>query len=458
MVALAWDLGAITTGPVTVPMVLAIGMGLTKGMGREPSPDQSFGIVTLASLMPVNTVLAFALTLDRASLAPRGGPAAAPDAAAFGPGVVLDDAVGATQAVVPLIAFVFLVLHLLKQPINGRPIRVRRTSHGVDDPPPEPAPQPRFRNPLGGDSRPRGFAEASPSAPGPHSPTPPQPDELTPLLALAQPDTPPPPALDFDCLTLPQPPAQPDSAPPSRPPSRTASRLYSATLPQYHNTAEFRAQHPEVHGNLALLWVWLGLVLFALGMRYGLNALGDRAGAALPATFTRLPGVAGSPFYGVAAGVLLSAAAAFLMGFGATLAEPALAAMAVTVEDLTHDGMSVQQVVLSVALGVGAGLGLGVLKLIYRMPLAPLLYACYAVGLALTACSDDNVVNLAWDSGGVTTDAITVPMVMSLGLGFGGALHHSDSFGLLTLASVCPIISVLLCALLCQGKKRALPR
>ena len=55
--------------------------------------------------------------------------------------------------------------------------------------------------------------------------------------------------------------------------------------------------------------------------------------------------------------------------------------------------------------------------------LTPLLYACYAVGLALTACSDDSVMNLAWDSGGITTDTITVLMVMSLGLRFGGALR-----------------------------------
>ena len=114
------------------------------------------------------------------------------------------------------------------------------------------------------------------------------------------------------------------------------------------------------------------------------------------------------------------------------------------------------QVVLSVAVGVGTGLGLGVLKLIYHIPLAPLLYLLYGLGLALTAMSDDTIVSIAWDSGGVTTDAITVPMVLSLGLGFGGALRYPNSFGLLALASICPIISVLICALLFQTKKHPL--
>jgi hypothetical protein len=207
---------------------------------------------------------------------------------------------------------------------------------------------------------------------------------------------------------------------------------------------------------MSLCWVWLGLVLFAIGMRYGLNELGDRVGAVIPATFRKLPSLPGSPFYSHGVGVVLSFATAFIMGFGATLAEPALQAMAVTVEELTHDGLSVNQVVLSVAVGVGTGLGLGVLKLIYHIPLAPLLYLLYGLGLALTAMSDDTIVSIAWDSGGVTTDAITVPMVLSLGLGFGGALRYPNSFGLLALASICPIISVLICALLFQTKKHPL--
>ena len=105
-----------------------------------------------------------------------------------------------------------------------------------------------------------------------------------------------------------------------------------------------RGPKPFVSGNMSLCWVWLGLVLFAIGMRYGLNELGDRVGAVIPATFRKLPSLPGSPFYSHGVGVVLSFATAFIMGFGATLAEPALQAMAVTVEELTHDGLSVNQV------------------------------------------------------------------------------------------------------------------
>uniref|UniRef100_A0A7S1NQD2 DUF1538 domain-containing protein n=1 Tax=Eutreptiella gymnastica TaxID=73025 RepID=A0A7S1NQD2_9EUGL len=352
VIGLAWDLGAVTTGPVTVPMVLAIGMGLTKGMGRAPSPDQSFGVVTLASLFPVCTVLLLAIWLPQRShhRAPGGDD---------GPGgewpIGIGEAVEATQSLLPLLCFVFGILKwVLKQRGLMSSTTVRHTDHGADE------------------------------------------DEGT------------------------------DNE------KEIAGRAQGA---------------PLVHITKSLFCVWIGLVLFALGMEYGLSPLGDNVGAALPGLFTFSRSVHGSPVYSHTVGVALCFGAAFCLGFGATLAEPALQAMAVTVEELTHHHLSVNDVILSVALGVGSGLALGVLKLVYKLKLSWMLYTGYLIALVLTSISEDTMINIAWDSAGVTTDAITVPMVLALGSGFGGSLSDADTFGLLALASVGPIISVLACAL-----------
>ena len=71
----------------------------------------------------------------------------------------------------------------------------------------------------------------------------------------------------------------------------------------------------------------------------------------------------------------------------------------------------------------------------------------YALALALTAVSSEEFVNVAWDSAGVTTGPVTVPLVLAMGLGFGNATHAVEGFGILTMASICPIITVLLSGL-----------
>ena len=98
----------------------------------------------------------------------------------------------------------------------------------------------------------------------------------------------------------------------------------------------------------------------------------------------------------------------------------------------------------AVSIGVGFGISLGVLKIIFVIPISYLLLPGYILGLVLTALSSEEFVNVAWDSAGVTTGPITVPLVLAMGLGIGANVPGvSDGFGILALASVGPIITVL---------------
>jgi hypothetical protein len=99
--------------------------------------------------------------------------------------------------------------------------------------------------------------------------------------------------------------------------------------------------------------------------------------------------------------------------------------------------------VRTVSAGVAAGIALGVMKILFDIPIAFLLVPGYGVALVLTLLSGEEFVNLAWDSAGVTTGPVTVPLVLAMGLGLGQAVDAADGFGILALASVGPIISVL---------------
>ena len=107
VLGLAWDCGAITTGPVTVPLVLAVGIGIAASAGRGNNPLSGFGIVTLASLLPVACVLCVAIYLDQQGTLPVAEvlPAIAPWYAQT-PGVEL---ISALRAIVPLVLLLFVV-------------------------------------------------------------------------------------------------------------------------------------------------------------------------------------------------------------------------------------------------------------------------------------------------------------------------------------------------------------
>ena len=159
-------------------------------------------------------------------------------------------------------------------------------------------------------------------------------------------------------------------------------------------------------------------------------------------TFTPQKGpLFGSP--GQLAGIIVVLLFAFVMGYGATLAEPALNALGRSVEELTVGTFRKSLLMQAVALGVGLGLLFGVAKIVWGIPLIWLLAPPYALLLYLTHVSSEEFVNIGWDSAAVTTGPITVPLVLAMGLGIGGQVGVVEGFGVLAMASVYPIVTVL---------------
>ena len=92
------------------------------------------------------------------------------------------------------------------------------------------------------------------------------------------------------------------------------------------------------------------------------------------------------------------------------------------------------------------------MRLIFNLPLVWLIIPGYLIAIALTMVSNETFVNVAWDSAGVTTGPITVPLVLAMGIGFGNATNAVEGFGILCMASIGPIITVMITGLWARFK------
>jgi hypothetical protein len=198
----------------------------------------------------------------------------------------------------------------------------------------------------------------------------------------------------------------------------------------------------------------VGMCIFNVGLTYGLGAIGSQTGSVLPAAFMELPVSQFSPIYPELVGLAIVIGFAFVLGFGSTLAEPALNALGVTVQNLTNGAFKKSMLMYSVASGVAVGIALGIAKLVLGFDLATVLIPLYLLSIVLTIFSTEEFVNVAWDSAGVTTGPVTVPLVLAMGLGLGSAVSAVEGFGILSLASICPILAVLAMGLAIQYKNR----
>ena len=198
----------------------------------------------------------------------------------------------------------------------------------------------------------------------------------------------------------------------------------------------------------------VGMVVFSIGLTYGLSKLGEQSGGLVPAAFMGLDNVENSPLYIYTLGLVIALGFAWALGFGATLAEPALNALGVTVENLTNGVFKKSTLMIAVSVGVACGIALGLAKIIFDLPLAGLLIPLYLLSVIFTALSSEEYVNIAWDSAGVTTGPITVPLVLAMGLGFGNAVGAVEGFGILSMASIGPILSVMATGLWVQFRDK----
>jgi membrane protein DedA with SNARE-associated domain len=125
-----------------------------------------------------------------------------------------------------------------------------------------------------------------------------------------------------------------------------------------------------------------------------------------------------------------------------------------TVENLTNGAFKKSMLMYAVSIGVATGLGVGVLKVIYGWQLPYILIPGYLLLLVVTYLSSEEFVNVGWDSAGVTTGPVTVPLVLAMGVGLGNAVNAVEGFGILALASLFPILSVLTLGLYVKWRNR----
>ena len=206
-----------------------------------------------------------------------------------------------------------------------------------------------------------------------------------------------------------------------------------------------RPPHPR-RTVIGFIYVILGLTLFLVGLEEALFPIGRTMARQL--TDPAFLGVAGdtagwTDYYWV----YVFAAA---IGFSTTFAEPALMAVAMKANQVSGGTVSVLGLRVTVAIGVAFGVALGSLRIVTGTPLHWYIIAGYLLLIAQTVRAVRHahaIVPLAYDSGGVTTSTVTVPLVTALGLGLASSVPGRsvviDGFGLIAFASLFPMISVL---------------
>ena len=197
------------------------------------------------------------------------------------------------------------------------------------------------------------------------------------------------------------------------------------------------------------LLVVAGLAFFIFGLRIALFPIGENLAHALARK--------GSAFW------LFTFS--FVLGFGTTIAEPALLAVAEEAAEVAVDAGAIadNQVAIDsyalglrlvVALSVGVALMLGVFRILTNWSLPVMIIGGYILVVIVTEVAPPEIVGIAYDSGGVTTSTVTVPLVTALGVGLASSLQGrnpmTDGFGLIAFASLTPILFVLLYGIVTQ--------
>jgi hypothetical protein len=195
---------------------------------------------------------------------------------------------------------------------------------------------------------------------------------------------------------------------------------------------------------LGVVFVIIGLTFFLMGLEKALFPVGQ-----IMATQLSAPDFISQRFTGDMSWLnyywvyLFS----FLIGFSTTIAEPSLIAVAIKANEVSGGIINKRDLRLIVALGAGIALTLGSYRIVVGDSLTVYLLACYIIVILQTIFAPKDIIALAYDSGGVTTSTVTVPIVAALGLGLStvipGRNPAMDGFGLIALVCMFPIITVM---------------
>jgi hypothetical protein len=176
----------------------------------------------------------------------------------------------------------------------------------------------------------------------------------------------------------------------------------------------------------------VGMILFLIGIDAGILPIGEAVGAELPKRRS----------------LSLIVAIAFLVGFAATIAEPDVIVLTGQIDKVSQGSISDNILIYVIGIGIAFFVAMAILRIVLGFRMAYLLAAGYFIVIILSFFTPAEFVPVAFDAGGVTTGPMTVPIILSLGIGFSSVLADrsaiSDGFGLIGLASVGPIIAVMI--------------
>ncbi len=213
---------------------------------------------------------------------------------------------------------------------------------------------------------------------------------------------------------------------------------------------------------MGMVFVLLGLTLFLEGLEMALFPIGRLMAAQLtaPAFINESESVVLATVHWLDYGWVYAFAAA--IGFATTVAEPALLAVAIKANQVSGGTITVRGLRYAVAIGVAVGVAMGSFRIVTGTPLHWYIISGYVLVIIQTAFAPKSIIPLAYDSGGVTTSTVTVPLVAALGLGLAetipGRSPILDGFGLIAFASLFPIMAVMGYAQLVEWKARRLKR
>lgn len=185
--------------------------------------------------------------------------------------------------------------------------------------------------------------------------------------------------------------------------------------------------------------VTVGMLLLFIGVDLGILPMGRFIGAELPKK--------GS--------VTLIVAAAFAIGFATTIAEPDVLVLVHQIDRLSHSAVHGTAVLYVIAIGVAAFVSVAMVRIVFGFSMRALLTAAFGAVILLSFVTPAEFVPLAYDAGSVTTGVLTAPVVIAVALGLSSVLAGraslSDSFGILGLASIGPIIAIMILGM-CSGE------
>ena len=195
-----------------------------------------------------------------------------------------------------------------------------------------------------------------------------------------------------------------------------------------------------------IIMVILGLYAFIVGLEMGLFPIGESIANDLTSQDNNL----------------LIYLFGFLIGFSTTMAEPALLAIAIKVQEISEGMIKQNMLRVVVALGVAIGISLGAYRLVQGDPIHYYIIAGYFLVIILTYFAPKHIIPIAYDTGGVTTSTVTVPLVAALGIGLATNIEGRnpliDGFGLIAFASLFPMITVMGYGIHAEYKKKQLEK